>query len=89
MSDLYDAFPGLTIDRPADGVLRITIEAPGLNAVTPAVDREQADIWLTVDRDPDARRRMALRRCTRRGTRPSSRRGSSTKRGCCSKPSAI
>jgi enoyl-CoA hydratase len=49
----YDAFPGLTIDRPADHVLRITLDAPGLNAVSPAVHRELADIWLTVDRDPD------------------------------------
>jgi len=49
----YDAFPGLTIDRPVDHVLRITMDAPGLNAVSPAVHRELADIWLTVDRDPD------------------------------------
>ena len=33
MSDRYDAFPGLTTDRPDDGVLRITMDAPGLNAV--------------------------------------------------------
>ncbi|MGZ4693261.1 MAG: enoyl-CoA hydratase/isomerase family protein, partial [Acidimicrobiales bacterium] len=51
----YDAFPGLTTDRPADGVLRITMDAPGLNAVSPQVHRELADIWLTVDRDPDTR----------------------------------
>ena len=31
--DLYDAYPGLMIDRPGDGVLRITMDAPGLNAV--------------------------------------------------------
>src|SRR5205085_3195499 len=55
MSDPYDAFPGLTTDRPANGVLRITMDAPGLNAVTPAVHRELADIWLTVDRDADTR----------------------------------
>jgi enoyl-CoA hydratase len=55
MTDLYDAYPGLTFDRPADGVLRITLDAPGLNAVTPAVHREIADVWLTVDRDPDTR----------------------------------
>jgi enoyl-CoA hydratase len=53
--DLYDPFPGLTIDRPSDGVLRITMDAPGLNSVGPAVHRELADIWLTVDRDPDSR----------------------------------
>jgi enoyl-CoA hydratase len=55
MSDPYDAFPGLTMDRPDDGVLRITMDAPGLNAVSPQVHRELADIWLTVDRDPDVR----------------------------------
>jgi enoyl-CoA hydratase len=55
LSDRYDAFPGLTLDRPYDGVLRITMDAPGLNAVTPAVHRELADIWLTVDRDPETR----------------------------------
>jgi len=53
MSDLYGAFPGLTLDRPTEGVLRITMDAPGLNAVSPAVHRELADIWLTVDRDPE------------------------------------
>jgi enoyl-CoA hydratase len=55
MTDLYDAYPGLTVDRPADGVLRITMDAPGLNAVSPAVHRELADIWLAVDRDPETR----------------------------------
>ena len=30
-------------------------DAPGLNAVTPAVHRELADVWLAVDRDPDTR----------------------------------
>jgi enoyl-CoA hydratase len=55
MSDPYEPFAGLTIDRPSDGVLRITMDAPGLNAVSPAVHRQLADIWLTVDRDPDTR----------------------------------
>jgi enoyl-CoA hydratase len=53
MPDLYDAFPDLTFDRPAPGVLRITLDAPGLNAVNPAVHRQLADVWLTVDRDPE------------------------------------
>lgn len=55
MSDAYDAFPGLTFDRPSEGVLRITLDAPGLNAVSPSVHRELADVWLAVDRDPDVK----------------------------------
>ncbi len=43
MSDRYDSFPSLTIDRPVEGVLRITMDAPGLNAVGPDVHRELAD----------------------------------------------
>src|SRR3954452_1362806 len=51
----YDEFDALTVDRPADGVLRITMDAPGLNAVNEAAHRQLADVWLTVDRDPDTR----------------------------------
>ncbi len=31
--DPYAAFPHLSFDRPSEGVLRITLDAPGLNAV--------------------------------------------------------
>jgi enoyl-CoA hydratase len=55
MPDQYDAFPGLSFDRPVDGVLRITLDGPGLNAVGPEVHREIADVWLAVDRDPASR----------------------------------
>jgi enoyl-CoA hydratase len=55
VSGMYDAFPGLTFDRPTNGVLRITMDAPGLNAVGPEVHRQLADVWLTVDRDPETR----------------------------------
>ena len=55
MTDPYAAFDGLTIDRPSDGVARITLDGPGLNAVGPDVHRQLADVWLTVDRDPDTR----------------------------------
>ncbi len=51
----YEQFPGLAFDRPDDGVLRITLDAPGLNAVDRRVHRELADVWLAVDRDPDTR----------------------------------
>jgi len=53
MTDAYAAFPDLTFDRPAPGVLRITLDAPGLNAVSHAVHRQLADVWLAVDRDED------------------------------------
>ena len=53
MPDPYDAFPHLRFDRPAGGVLRITLDGPGLNAVDADIHRELADVWLTVDRDPD------------------------------------
>src|SRR6185503_18588424 len=39
--------------RPAAGVLRITMDGPGLNAVGHAVHRQLADVWLAVDRDPE------------------------------------
>ena len=48
----YDDFPALTFDRPSDGVLRITLDAPGLNAVGPAAHGQLADVWRAVDRDP-------------------------------------
>ncbi len=51
MPDPYAAFPNLRFDRPASGVLRITLDGPNLNSVTDAVHRELADVWLAVDRD--------------------------------------
>jgi enoyl-CoA hydratase len=53
MPDRYDAFPDLRFDRPSAGVLRITLDGPGLNAVDHDVHRELADVWLAVDRDPE------------------------------------
>ena len=53
--DRYAAFPDLRFDRPSEGVLRITLDGPGLNATHPAMHRQLADVWLTIDRDPDAR----------------------------------
>jgi enoyl-CoA hydratase len=52
VSDPYERFPHLRFDRPAGGVLRITLDGPGLNAVDHDVHRELADVWLAVDRDP-------------------------------------
>jgi enoyl-CoA hydratase len=53
--DRYAPFPHLRLDRPSDGVLRITLDGPGLNAVDHDVHRELADVWTVVDRDPDTR----------------------------------
>ena len=53
MDDRYADFGDLTFDRPAAGVLRITMDGPGLNAVGHAVHRQLADVWLAVDRDPE------------------------------------
>ena len=55
MADTYDAFTSLSFDRPHPGVLRITLDGPGLNAVSPEMHRHLADVWLAVDHDPDVR----------------------------------
>jgi enoyl-CoA hydratase len=55
VTDRYAAFTSLAFERPADGVLRIVLDAPGLNSVGAAMHRELADVWVAVDRDPDVR----------------------------------
>jgi enoyl-CoA hydratase len=45
----------LTFDGPSEGVLRITLDAPGLNSVGPDAHAQLADVWLTIDRDDDVR----------------------------------
>ena len=55
MADYAALYPSFRFDRPADGVLRLTLDAPGLNAVSPDAHGELAEVWLTVDRDPDTR----------------------------------
>jgi enoyl-CoA hydratase len=53
--DYASRHPSLRFDRPAAGVLRITLDAPGLNAVTSERHRDLAEVWTTIDRDPDVR----------------------------------
>ena len=53
MTDLAASFPDLHFDRPAPGVLRITLDSPGLNSVNRAVHRQLADVWLAVDTDAE------------------------------------
>ncbi len=55
MNEPYSAFPTLAFDRPSEGVLRIVLDAPGLNAVGPDMHRELADVWMAIDRDPATR----------------------------------
>lgn len=53
MTDLYADFGELTFDRPAPGVLRITLDGPGLNSVNADCHRQLADVWRVVDRDDE------------------------------------
>ena len=55
MSDPYEAFASLSFERPGDGVLRILLDAPGLNSVGPQMHRDLAELWPVVDRDPEVR----------------------------------
>lgn len=48
-----ERFPSLRFDRPRPGVLAITLEGPGINAVDHEMHRDLAEVWLAVDRDPD------------------------------------
>jgi enoyl-CoA hydratase len=51
----YAGYSSLRFETPEPGVLRIVLDAPGLNAVSSDMHRDLADVWLTVDRDPDVR----------------------------------
>lgn len=55
MTSLYDRFPSLRCERPEPGILHVLLDGPGLNAVSADMHRELADVWLTVDRDPEVR----------------------------------
>ena len=55
MSDPYAEFSTLTFERPADGVLRIVLDAPNLNAVSADMHGELAEVWRAVDRDDSVR----------------------------------
>ena len=53
--DYAARFPTLTFDRPAEHVLRITLDAPGLNAVSFDTHRDLSEIWPVIDRDDGVR----------------------------------
>ena len=50
----YDRFDELSVES-ADGIVRITLDAPGLNAVNTAAHGQLADLWPVFDRDDRAR----------------------------------
>ena len=54
MSDRYASYSGLTFDRPAERVLRVTMDRPDrLNAADATMHREMATVWRDIDEDPD------------------------------------
>ena len=56
MADPYAAYPSLDVDRPGDGILRITLRAPGrLNAVDADMHRELSAVWPAISGDADTR----------------------------------
>lgn len=56
MSSRYEDYRWIRFDRPADGVLRLTIDRPErLNALDAQGHRELAYVWQDIDKDPDVR----------------------------------
>jgi len=56
MTDLYARYQRLAFDRPAPGVLRVSMNNPErLNAADAVMHAELADIWLDVGRDEETR----------------------------------
>ena len=54
MSDRYASYERLKFDRPADRILRITMEMPGrLNAADTVMHDELGRVWKDVEADPD------------------------------------
>jgi enoyl-CoA hydratase len=52
----YAQFPGLRMDYPEDGILRIVLDTPGkLNAVDSIKHANLADVWTVINRDPDTK----------------------------------
>jgi enoyl-CoA hydratase len=56
MSEPYGAYPNLELDRPASGVLRLTLRAAGrLNAVSGAMHGQLAAVWRSIGDDDETR----------------------------------
>src|SRR5690349_20558225 len=54
-TDPYARFDSLRFDRPEDGILEIVLDGPNLNAVTPAMHADLADVWPVIHRDRTVR----------------------------------
>lgn len=54
-SDPYARFTAFRVDRPQEGILRITLDAPNLNAVGPDAHAQLPEIWPVIDRDDSVR----------------------------------
>ena len=54
-TDYATLYPSFRFSRPENHVLAIEFDAPGLNSVSPEAHREIAEVWQTVDRDPETR----------------------------------
>jgi enoyl-CoA hydratase len=48
-------FPNLTFAPAGDGVMKVVLDGPNLNAVGPPEHAELADVWPVLDRDPSVR----------------------------------
>lgn len=55
MPDLAAAFPDLHIERPEEGILRVVLDGPNLNAVGAPEHRQLAEVWPVLDRDESVR----------------------------------
>lgn len=54
MTDRYSKYQRLKFDRPAERILRITLDTPGkLNAVDQQMHWELGEVWRDIDADPD------------------------------------
>jgi enoyl-CoA hydratase len=56
LTDHYEQFASLQFERPSPGVLRFVMSNPNrLNAADAAMHRDLAEVWRTIDTDPEVR----------------------------------
>jgi enoyl-CoA hydratase len=54
VGDTYSDFRALRCSYLEPGLLEIVLDGPGINATSPRMHRELAEVWRAVDADPDA-----------------------------------